>query len=174
MKNQQQPLISIAGLVSLLLITTSTAMARSTPVTVQNTPNQTVSRQMVGITTERKAMSEGIIALNNACNAEFQGSRMCTSVEILDSVVDFETTTAWVRPVLKPVSLFLNAISPPRPVQFDAGSGFFNVNRQTSLNCEGYTRFGGTGIAVVDNGRFTKASCESTLRVACCATVPQQ
>ncbi len=88
MKNQQQPLISIAGLVSLLLITTSTAMARSTPVTVQNdasnpvpvtvqnTPNQTVSRQMVGITTERKAMSEGIIALNNACNAEFQGSRM--------------------------------------------------------------------------------------------------
>ncbi len=188
MKNQQQPLISIAGLVSLMLITTSSAMARSTPVTVQNdasnpvpvtvqnTPNQTVSRQMVGLSTEKKRKRDGVIALNNACNTEFPGSRMCTTVEVMNSAGDFSAPQgAWVRPVLKPVSLYSDfSVSPRRPVQFEEGSGFFTSGTTASLNCAGFAFSGGgdLGMIYIGEGRFSKLDCATETAVACCAAIP--
>ena len=92
---------ALLGLLVLLLISFSAQAAttvRGTPVTVMNDPTQAVPvtgtismstpstlYKPVGVTTQKVGAGASNYKYNAACSAEFVGSRMCTSEEILKS-----------------------------------------------------------------------------------------
>ena len=105
--------------------------------------------------------SAAVLKQNRICAAEFDGSRVCTSLEILDTVnppvpaADFPG--AWVRPVLQKIA---NADN------LDA-SGVVNVGQ--FFQC---TTASNLGLMMQPDESFALADCGSVLPVACCALVP--
>ena len=56
--------------------------------------------QLVGFTTAGFQGDEGVLGYTRACQQEFPESRMCTSVEVLETTdVPALSGDAWVRPV---------------------------------------------------------------------------
>lgn len=141
--------------------------ANPVPVTVQN-PGGAGDRQLVGYTVETVRANVGIFALNNACEREFPGARMCTTEEILNSVSDDPSrSTAWIRPVS---IISESTTNPDRSIQFDTASGIFNFGSYDSLNCKGYksgSQFAGS-IGLNQDGGFGMAPCSTSRSIACC------
>ncbi len=124
--------------------------------------------QLVGFTTEEFLGDAGLFTLTLACQAEFPGSRMCTSIEILNTfdVPSGLVGEAWVRPSHVPVSA--SGVS-TGGIHVGDASGVIN---QTTLSCNGWSKlFSGTGLTVDSTGAFNgEIAClpENIRSVACC------
>jgi len=124
--------------------------------------------QMVGFTSANLDGGKGVAVLSRECQLDFAASRMCTSIEVMNSVVIPEgTSEAWVRPVYSPFSA---GIGERRVLDatghMDSGDG--------ALSCEGWSRnsSGINGLTVDGSGVFRSRPCNSGRRVACCALIP--
>ncbi len=133
-------------------------------------PDQTASagaaHQLVGFTEAQHPGDVRLFGLTRACQAEFPGSRLCSSVEVMETaaIPDGLEGNAWVRPS------FVSAID--RSV-LDA-SGLVLLGGPPS-NCDQWKASGSTGIIVDSNGNFSSgpaARCSQPRSVACCAPTP--
>lgn len=129
--------------------------------------------QYVGVSEEGVRGSSGIISLNNACHATFPGSRMCTSVEIMNTAnppdvrANLSNRIAWVRPQIIGLT--------NTEKQIDA-SGYIAKSSTTSLSCGGWGSLGAvskSGLVLFyesnsRNGAFYEAGCGS-YQATCCA-----
>ena len=101
---------------------------------------------------------EGLFTLMNACDAEFPGSRMCTSREVTETTelpVISSGPRAWVQPV--------RILPDGRDI-----SGA--VSASGELSCQGWRVSIASGLAVDRRGQFMGSlNCGSPSRVACCA-----
>ena len=123
----------------------------------------------VGVTSTTSTGGVGIGALNNACDATFPGSRMCTTVEIMETT-PFPAGVqrgAWVRPLI---------IGLDSQRQLLDASGFheFPTIVGEGLSCRGWqsssAQHGGMEV-VGSTGLFTATSCSDSRPAACCAPV---
>jgi len=129
-------------------------------------------RHFVGFTGNTFDGGQGVRTYTDACQDVFDASaRMCTSVEILETVkwpAVPRTTRGWVRPVYQ---------------TFDGGivdaSGVQDATPTSgALSCSGWSSSAPSvhGLAVSGDGRFatpgTFDSCDTTRPIACCATGP--
>lgn len=114
--------------------------------------------QLVGFTTATFDGATGVLGFTQACQAEFTGSRFCTTEEVMDTVTvpGGLVGDAWVRPVFAPTG---------QPGLLDA-SGIL------VLTCEGWLNAESVGIAVTPTGGFlNNMPCSVARPVACCAPV---
>ena len=123
--------------------------------------------QLVGFTSAGSLDGdEGVLGFTEACQAEYTDSRMCSSVEVMETV-DIPAlpgnTLAWVRPVYHP----------GHPAGTDA-SGVNGDSNPSQLACSGWSNAGGRGLSVDERGRFQHIFCGDIRpqSVACCAAVP--
>lgn len=142
-------------------------------VNVVNTPPSGSARfQLVGFTAAQFNGAQGVLGFTLACQQEFPRSRMCSSLEIL------ETTTvpsglvgdAWVRPSPEGLGGAWSDVSGAGPAS------------PADLTCRGWslaTPMTQPGGLVVDAaGRFSVGTyptgpyCDTPHSVACCALVP--
>ena len=107
---------------------------------------------LVGFTSTTHLGDTGVLGFTQACNAEFSDSRMCTSVEVMETV-DVPgglSGDAWVRPV--------------NLTGLDA-SGQSGVR-----SCFGWSnRDGAFGLSVSGSGQFGVGFCDTPQPVSCCA-----
>jgi len=114
--------------------------------------------QLVGFTTATADGDTGVLGMTGLCQAEFPGSRMCTTVEIAETRVlpTGLAGSAWVRPV------------------FD-GEGFEAVVgvKNEELACRGWSDATSKGLTVDPNGSFFHGAipegCNNLHAVSCCA-----
>ena len=126
---------------------------------------------LVGFTSTTHLGDTGVLGFTQACNAEFSDSRMCTSVEVMETV-DVPgglSGNAWVRPV----ALFADSSS----------SEATDASGQFSSSCSGWSNTFGSGLSVSGSGQFGGRDCEpffsdedcpspegcAVQKVACCA-----
>jgi hypothetical protein len=143
-------LITGAAILSLIAGVATTAAA------------QTVKQfQLVGFTEAETQGSEGLLALTQVCQAEFPASRMCTSVEVMNTVAlpgALENTNAWVRPVIRAFEF---------PVWVDASG---TTNSEGGLSCDAWQEGSSfDGLAVTERLRFGTRDCGNRHPVACCS-----
>ncbi len=120
--------------------------------------------QLVGFTSSALLGDSGVLGMTIACQQEFADSRMCSSVEVMETVaVPLDLTgVAWVRPSFSPLH------DPGTQAAALDASGFktlvslFSCNKTSSIN----------GFTVLASGRFAGSRCTNLLAVACCALVP--
>ena len=147
-------LITSAAILSLIAGVATTAGA------------QTVKQfQLVGFTEATLPADRGFIGFTAACQAEFEASRMCSSVEVIQTVdmpVLSGSTTAWVTPVAQPGSSTGGII-------LDASG--MEGQRDYGLSCRGWSfAFPAShGLIVDGRGRFDKVTCSRSNPVACCS-----
>jgi hypothetical protein len=128
--------------------------------------------QLVGFTSALLSGEQGVLGFTSACQQEFANSRMCTSVEVL------ETTTvpaglvgeAWVRPTI---------VAAPANVVVDASGA---TDLPDGLSCAGWrtSALDASGLVMDSVGRFRSArhaptadrGCGVARAVACCGPVP--
>jgi hypothetical protein len=127
--------------------------------------------QVVGFTANKLKGDKGIFGFTQACQAEFgPPSRMCTSSEVLETVVLPLTLSgeAWVRPSFQP----LNGASGPSALD---ASGLDDAPFE-NLTCAGWGSSSSVtvrnGLTVDKDGIFAALSCNTSRRVACCAAIP--
>jgi hypothetical protein len=130
--------------------------------------------QLVGFTTATFTGGQGVLGFTLACQQEFADSRMCTSLEILETtkVPGGLAGEAWVRPTI-------TTDLPTAGTVVDA-SGVSAV--PDFLSCDGWRDNGSTpfsnGLVVDGAGRFRSrfttlfTECGVARAVACCAPVP--
>jgi hypothetical protein len=114
------------------------------------------SFQLIGFTTASLAAT-GVLALTSACQAEFAGTRVCSSEEILKtrSVPAALSGVAWVVPVI-------------RSDGYDvSGAGFVSGSR-TDTSCDGWSLPGSVALTVSATGAFALRLCTDPAAVACC------
>jgi hypothetical protein len=129
-------------------------------VNVVNAPPQcgaTPRFQLVGFTTAMFTGGEGVLGFTSACQQQFANSRMCTSLEVMDTpaVPSSLAGEAWVRPSFVAIN--------------------FDASGVTSSTCQGWSNdaVNDIGLAVDAAGRFTYIGyCATPRAVACCAPVP--
>lgn len=123
--------------------------------------------QLVGFTSAALTGDSGLFGLTLACQAEFPGSRICTSREILETV---EVPTglsgdAWVQPL----------VMAGRTREAVDVSG---ASAGSSMTCGGVRPsptwsvgfgFGRFGLTVDSSGGFVVRECGTARSVACCA-----
>lgn len=121
--------------------------------------------ELVGFTSTTHLGGTGVLGLTVACQAEFSDSRMCTSVEVMQTVnvPGGLTGNAWVRPVFVPTI----------DTRTSDASGVESSGSTTPyLTCNGWTG-AFQGLTVNSDGGFSKVDCATTpLAVACCAAPP--
>ena len=123
--------------------------------------------QLVGKSSQSFRGFEGVVRLNNACSATFPGSRMCTSVEVMEtaSFTGNLSGSSWVRPTIVGVD--------SRGTVVDA-SGVAGSTLRGGLSCRGWSARllvpigsrGSTGLAIGFGGRIGQASCSRPQTVA--------
>jgi hypothetical protein len=121
------------------------------------------SHQLVGFTEAQQPGNGRLFGLTRACQAEFPGSRVCSSVEVLETteIPSGLEGNAWVRPT------FVSSID--RSV-LDA-SGLVLLGGPAS-NCDQWKGTASTGVVVDADGTFhsgSQARCTDPHPVACCA-----
>ena len=120
--------------------------------------------QLVGFTSSALLGHGGVLGMTIACQQEFSDSRMCSSVEVMETVVvplDL-AGIAWVRPSFSPLH------DPgTQPSALDA-SGFKTLVSHFSCNSDSAIN----GFTVSAIGRFAGSRCTNQLSVACCSLVP--
>lgn len=122
------------------------------------------SFELVGFTTTTHHGDTGVFGFTRACQADFPNSRMCTSVEAMNTVslpVGL-TGEAWIRPVF---------VSSTATSAADASGG--ETGFATSFTCFGWigSSSGDKGLTVDSNGRFRSLGCSPARAVACCREV---
>ena len=129
---------------------------------------QTDPYQLIGFTDAKFTGGQGVLGFARACQEEFSfPARMCTSVEIMETVVLSTWVPAdpfafaWVRPVFAPTGT--------NPLD-DSGVS----TQPDDLSCSGWINNGNfvRGLVVNGSGAFTNLGCDSSLPVACCTPVP--
>ena len=132
--------------------------------------------QLVGFTSAALAGDSGLFGLTLACQAEFAGSRICTSREILETV---EVPTglsgdAWVQPLVM-------GGRDTDAVDVSGARGGFTIAcggdpptptwSGGSVPAPGLPGFviERVGLTVDSSGRFVVRECETARSVACCA-----
>jgi hypothetical protein len=131
--------------------------------------------QLVGFTVATFMGDQGVFGFTRACQGEFSGSRMCTSVEVMRTVsppVLPAGSAAWVQPELVASSGATSTVD---------ASGI--TGAISGLSCWGWKFARSTmyGLTVDHNGRFSGATettadtvsprCDVPKSVACCAPV---
>lgn len=125
--------------------------------------------QLVGFTTATFTGGQGVLGFTLACQQQFANSRMCTSLEILETtkVPAGLAGEAWVRPSFAPGA---NNVMDASGISSD-GLGLTCFGWSLGLN-------GISGLVVDGAGRFhtsvfqSLSYCDSARAVACCALVP--
>jgi hypothetical protein len=119
--------------------------------------------ELVGFTTATFTGGEGVLGYTAACGAEFPDSRMCTSIEIMNTVnvPTGLTGNAWVRPVLVPGGGGGAATE---------ASGI-EANSPNDFSCSAW-RGSGNGLVVYADGDFSIGGCTGARLAACCGEVP--
>lgn len=121
--------------------------------------------QLVGFTSTLHLGDTGVLGFTLACQAEFPGSRMCTSAEVVETTNVPATLSgeAWVRPSIKAANGGL---------VFDESG----VAEAWITGCQGWSSTSSTngflGLTVDDAGRFRDADCAPPRPVSCCAWMP--
>lgn len=132
---------------------------------------QTDPYQFVGFSTATVQGDAGVFGMTAQCQATFDATaRMCTSVEVMETVVLPSSlppnTSGWVRPVFVPTG---------------SGSGFVidaGGEQSSDLSCRGWSTSysGNSGLVVDDDGRIStqnySSHCNQARPVACCKPVP--
>ena len=122
--------------------------------------------QLVGFTSAAMLGNTGVLGFTLACQAEFPDSRMCTTQEVVETVVvpSLSGPDAWVRPVF--------IMDPETGRYAETISG--EVGTAQILNCSGWKIgvAGQRGFAATATGSFELRGCFEALPVACCALVP--
>jgi hypothetical protein len=129
--------------------------------------------QLVGFTSATFPGTQGVLAFTLACQQEFANSRMCSSLEILetDAVPGGLAGEAWVRPSL----VVANA---PSGTVIDASGVAATADRMTCDGWRGAPQTGliASGLVVDASGRFRVPGlnideCGIARSIACCAAV---
>ena len=125
--------------------------------------------QLVGFTPTLLTGGAGVLGFTLECQKEFDGSRMCTSVEVMETTVvpSGLVGDAWVRPTFSPFGG-----GEPVTNSLDA-SGL--ARGSNTLTCSGWSLSVSdrSGLAVESGGSFTvNVSCSDPRPIACCALVP--
>ena len=128
--------------------------------------------QLVGKTSTSFRGFEGVVRFNNACSATFPGSRMCTSVEVMESApfTGDLSGSSWVRPTIVGVDARGSVVDASGAVGLASGGG---------LACRGWSAGAlgpirgrrPTGLVVGVGGRLGQTPCNLPRTVACCAPV---
>ena len=118
--------------------------------------------QLAGFTSDTFLGDTGVLGFTQACQVEFgAAARMCTSVEVMETVVVPDDLVvaddAWVRPVFVPGAT-------------DALDASSVRTSPLNLTCVGWRLTSGrNGLTVSQVGGFVQQSCEVARPVACCA-----
>ena len=126
--------------------------------------------ELVGFTSSTHLGDVGVLGATLACQVEFTDSRMCNSVEVMQTidVPSGLAGDAWVRSILGQKGTGDGAYDVPSGVVDD----FIN------LTCAGWTTADPAvgepdfGLVVSAAGGFTAESCADPRPVACCAAAP--
>jgi hypothetical protein len=119
--------------------------------------------QLIGFTSTLHLGDTGVLGFTLACQAEFPGSRMCTSQEVMEttSLPESLAGDAWVRPV----------VTGDKYGAIDA-SGV----RAEDLSCSGWSNANGStaaGLIVSESGSIrVTPGCEDPRAVSCCWLLP--
>ncbi len=113
---------------------------------------------LVGFTSTTHLGDTGVLGFTQACQAEFSNSRMCTSVEVMETVNVPAGLggTAWVQPVVLGAS------------GTSVGTDVSGIRGET---CGGWSSNNtiGAGLTVSGSGQFGIGGCGTQKPVACCA-----
>jgi hypothetical protein len=110
--------------------------------------------QFVGISSTPLDGDKGMRPLHEACAAEFPGSRMCFSEEIVNTV-EYPAGD-------------LSAYGFVHPTFVADGAGLRDISGRYPGSCDGWSG-NGTGLVVNVNGSFLNESCLYQYPVACCS-----
>lgn len=121
--------------------------------------------QLVGFTSATMLGNAGVLSLTLACQQEFNGSRMCNSVEVIETVMvpSGLTGNAWVRPFFVPFQQVSTSSSPGTGLD---ASGI--VGQAIEFSCVGSRGFAVTATGIFISSQF----CSDPRPVACCALMP--
>lgn len=128
--------------------------------------------QLVGFTTSTSTGGVGVLGFTQACQAQFEASRMCTSSEVIGTVklpAALPEGSAWVHPDFRPVATGTSSVT----TTLDASGLESPGGDAQRLSCIGWSANGGGGygLAVTSSGRFRAEPCQTTQPVACCALI---
>lgn len=125
--------------------------------------------QLIGFTSHTFDGTRGLLRYSLACQAEFPGTRMCMSDEIIRTFHVPEapgTTYAWIDPSFRPVA---NQLLDASGLIDEAAVG------ESGMSCLGWLAGAGyTGLALKfddgdsDHGAFVLVGCGSEAAIACC------
>ena len=130
--------------------------------------------QLMGFTTETYTGNMGgHLEVTLKCQLEFPGSRMCTSEEYANSATALsgESGFAWIKPSLV-------HLDPGSSTNFQAVDQASTIqDSPTRFSCNGWRTLTSTpnpvGLVVeVANGKFSRQSCTSELKLTCCGPSP--
>ncbi len=116
--------------------------------------------ELVGFTSTTHTGDMGVLGATLACQAEYTDSRMCNSVEVMQTVnvPSGLAGAGWVRPVFVPTV---------GTYSLDASGARGSAD---SLTCDGWTANGaGAGLHANDSGGIYPVSCAIPIAIACCA-----
>lgn len=127
-------------------------------------------RELVGMTVATTDGSTGgISAMHAMCRAEFEGSRMCSSSDLMRNGISASaqlpsSSVAWINPSNSAPDTRFAARG-----TVDTVSG--TVSTVGTLNCSGWAFSILVGLTIDDGGEFAIENCSVSLPVACCAPV---
>jgi len=185
--------ISLNGFLALILVPCLVQAQRTIPVEVVNTsaaPMPVVVQngnsggtggRLIGFTTQPVAdglgMTQGLSPVNETCEAEFPGTRICTTEEVLNSAP---------KPTINGMSYWVRGI--PGHVLPTSGNSAIFFEKVTGISREGDLRFaspfncvgygsgsfnGASGMVVLYSFAFGTRSCGNPeVGVACCSPSP--
>ena len=129
--------------------------------------------QIVGFTTATTDGDVGVLGLSALCAAEFEASRVCSSLEAIRTAelptiasVDW----AWITASLQPAVPGSTA-APGQTIGTDASGVTRDPN---TFSCRGWkTAIGADfGLGISPSGKFDELTCDIARPVACCALIP--
>jgi hypothetical protein len=123
--------------------------------------------QLVGFTAAGFTGDTGVLDFTLACQAEFPESRMCNSVEVLETIRVPSSLEghAWVRPVFQPA-----ASAGFTMFALDAAGG--GAQEVGNLSCRSWRANDLMGLTVDATGSFVARECDTPRAVTCCAMLP--
>ena len=130
-------------------------------------PQPPMSLQLVGFSSATFTGNTGVLDFTLACQAEFPESRMCNSVEVMETIrVPGDLSGhGWVRPVFQPVAGAGFAM-----FALDAAGG--TTLEVGKLSCRSWRANDLMGLTVDASGSFVSRDCDVDRAVACCALAP--
>ncbi len=132
--------------------------------------------ELVGFTSTTHFGDTGFLGFNRACVSEFPGSRMCRSLEVIDTVgpPDNLSGTAWVNPTWVPALAGSSLRDAASGVVGSSTTMMCGHGNQTTNEPEGGWAIQGNfaGLAFDGDGIFDLQRCDEQRAVACCAPAP--